>query len=101
MSSRGLGIDNLLSSTEAVSLESIQAHHQLMVSLGSTKVECLVSGNISEKDAKHFFKDTREIINKAKAACVYSNQLNDSNKDGFNKCIPGKYYWAVKMLCCL
>jgi secreted Zn-dependent insulinase-like peptidase len=88
--SQGLGVEDSLSLTKQVSLESIKDRHQRIISLGSTKVECLISGNVSKQDAENFFSRSRQIINKAKLACEHSIDLTHKNKNGFHKWIPGK-----------
>ncbi len=89
MNSRGFGVQDSLSLTKNVSLEGMQKHHQRLTTLSATKVECLVSGNVSSKEAESFFLQTQKIINNAKLRCKDRTQLNKGNKNNFHKWIPG------------
>ena len=91
LSSRGFGVEDSLSLTRSASLKSVELHHECITSLDSTKVDCLISGNISRKDAEHFFSKTREIVKKSKARCKESKNLDIRNKKEFYQWIPGPF----------
>jgi len=88
MSSRSLGVEHSLSLSENISAESLREHHRRLISLPSAKVECLVSGNVSQGAAEIFFANVSRIMNKAKA-------LHDRSMDDFDyqndHWIPGPF----------
>ena len=61
LTSQGGGVDRTLEATESVTFESIQAHYQTLLSMPS-KIDCLVSGNISEAESKTFFNRASTMI---------------------------------------
>lgn len=98
LSSRGLGVEDSLHITKKVNDGALRTHHQRLISLSSTKVECLVSGNVSQCKAERFFQEIQKVVNSCKTNCKYDD--NRTNPE-FHTWLPGmcsllaltKYYF--------
>lgn len=87
LSSRGNGIEEQLDITRQVNVEDLKEHHQTLTCSSSTKAECFVSGNISQKDAETFFQGIQRITNELESKSKYDAEV-ESKK--FQNWFPGR-----------
>lgn len=90
LSSRGLGVEDSLRLAKKVSTESIRAHHQSLIRSGLTKVECLISGNISKDSAKVFFDRARQTMTNPNLTPKHNMQFSVDKRNEYYGFIPGK-----------
>jgi insulysin len=55
------GIGASLSAAEATTLDSVKCHHQQLFSNPDWELDCLFTGNVSEKEAKEFFSTASQL----------------------------------------
>lgn len=88
LTAQGMGVEKSLELTNEISIESLAIHHEELISSGCSKVECLISGNISQIDAQLFFDKARGIVTEVKACSTKEENL--AQRDEEIKFIPGK-----------
>lgn len=62
LSSKDFGIDETIRAVESVTLETLKEHHKKLIGNTDMSIDCLFSGNVSEKDAKQLFKNASHLI---------------------------------------
>ena len=86
LSSRGHGVEESLDITKEVNERSLRKHHHRIICFSATKVECLVSGNVSQFKAETFFQEIQKIVSGFKKKCKYEE--NTTNPE-FHTWLPG------------
>lgn len=56
------GLGESLSVAESLTLESVKAHHRRLLQNDEVIVDCLYTGNVSEKDAKDFYASASSLM---------------------------------------
>jgi len=64
LSTKQSEVDVSLAVVQSANLSSCKAQHKKIVENADIEIDCLYSGNVSEKDAKAFFVEAGELLNK-------------------------------------
>ncbi|GKY93969.1 hypothetical protein MPSEU_000363800 [Mayamaea pseudoterrestris] len=65
LTSDGMGIDASLSASEATTLDDVKKHFNDLLANLEWSVDCFLTGNVSEKQAKLFFSDASSLLSKS------------------------------------
>jgi len=93
----GLGKNYLIELAESITFASVVDQYNYIKSNPEVRVECLYSGNVSEKEAKAFFSKAHEIIQKRSVFNEGKNEEDATMKDEYqgknqkHDWIPGKF----------
>ena len=89
LSGRHKDLNYFISVAESITFESLIDHHRKIIRHPGANFECLISGNISEKQARDFFTVSKDIFVKA-ANKNEDNEILERNLIR-QQWIPGKY----------
>lgn len=88
MNWRGDGMEKSLEVAQAITIDDVISQHETLWRDKGVMLECLYTGNVSEKDAKFFFEKAADIIKtRSNASLPQIDTVDSSTSCGW---IPGK-----------
>lgn len=96
LSSQGFGVEDSLDLTKQVSTESILVHHRRLISRGLNKADCLISGNVSQREAENFFSRACQIVGSIGSTNDSNMQQIFDDERSYKLFTPGMYFFNAQ-----